>query len=262
MVDYVHSHSLDILNAGDEDSEPVFLIPPGADLEAIRGGPEVVFDGLMPRAGRYRAWTQFRRGDVLHTFTTTFEVREPARRDDSRLACGRHPSRHGRSRLSRCRERGRHTGPSPPRCCSIARSSASWSGAACRATTRAGSRFRFPPTSRPGSSGCRCEPRCCGGTCRRGRPCPATASSPTTTGLTPREAQFLVSWVEGLGPRNAGTTFLNVPAGGQAPAPVRASARAGAWQLGQPDVVRTARVHHHPAELRARSCTARRSTCG
>ena len=80
MVDYVHSHSLDILNAGDEDSEPVFLIPPGADLEAVRGGPEVVFDGLMPRPGRYRAWTQFRRGDVLHTFTTTFEVREPAER--------------------------------------------------------------------------------------------------------------------------------------------------------------------------------------
>jgi hypothetical protein len=75
MLDYVHTHSLDILNAGDEDSEPVFLIPPGADLEALRGGPEVVFDGLMPKPGRYRAWTQFRRGDVLHTFTTTFEVR-------------------------------------------------------------------------------------------------------------------------------------------------------------------------------------------
>src|SRR5688572_10375824 len=57
-------------------------------------------------------------------------------------------------------------------------------------------------------------------------------------GLTPREAQFLVSWVEGLGPRNAGSTFLNVPAGGLAPAPVRASVRAGTWQLGQPDVVR------------------------
>ena len=80
MVDYVHSHSLDILNAGDEDSEPVFLIPPGADLEAVRGGPEVIFDGLMPRPGRYRAWTQFLRGDRLHTFTTTFEVREPAAR--------------------------------------------------------------------------------------------------------------------------------------------------------------------------------------
>lgn len=80
MLDYVHTHSLDILNVGDEDSEPVFLIPPGADLEALRGGPEVVFDGLMPKPGRYRAWTQFRRGDVLHTFTTTFDVKEPAAR--------------------------------------------------------------------------------------------------------------------------------------------------------------------------------------
>jgi hypothetical protein len=76
MLDYVHAHPLDILNAGDEDSEPVFVIPPGADLNALRGGPEVVFDGLMPKPGRYRAWTQFRRGNTLHTFTTTFEVRE------------------------------------------------------------------------------------------------------------------------------------------------------------------------------------------
>ena len=58
-------------------------------------------------------------------------------------------------------------------------------------------------------------------------------------GLTPRETQFLVSWVEGLGPRNAGSTFLNVPVGGQAPAPVRASSRVGAWQLGEPDLVRS-----------------------
>ena len=57
-------------------------------------------------------------------------------------------------------------------------------------------------------------------------------------GLTPRETQFLVSWVEGLGPRNGGTTFLNVPAGVPAPAPVRASARAGGWQLGEPDLAR------------------------
>ena len=57
-------------------------------------------------------------------------------------------------------------------------------------------------------------------------------------GLTPREAQFLVSWVEGLGPRNGGTTFLNVTAGVSAPAPVRALARVGVWRLGTPDVVR------------------------
>ena len=59
---------------------PQFLIPPGADLEELRGGPEVTFDGLMPKPGRYRAWTQFRRHDKVHTFMTTFEVREPMRR--------------------------------------------------------------------------------------------------------------------------------------------------------------------------------------
>jgi Heavy metal binding domain len=75
MVDYVHTHPLDILASGDDDSMPQFLIPPGADLEKIRGGPTVTFDGLMPKPGRYRAWTQFRRNNTLHTFTTTFEVR-------------------------------------------------------------------------------------------------------------------------------------------------------------------------------------------
>jgi hypothetical protein len=74
MVDYVHTHPLDILASGDDDSMPVFVIPPGADLEKIRGGPTVTFDGLMPKPGRYRAWTQFRRNNTLHTFTTTFEV--------------------------------------------------------------------------------------------------------------------------------------------------------------------------------------------
>jgi hypothetical protein len=54
-------------------------------------------------------------------------------------------------------------------------------------------------------------------------------------GMTPRETQFLVSWVEGLGPRNAGSAFLNVP-GVQAAAPVRALARAVGWQLGEPDI--------------------------
>ena len=39
MVDYVHAHSLDILNAGDDDSEPQFLIPRGADLRSCAGAP-------------------------------------------------------------------------------------------------------------------------------------------------------------------------------------------------------------------------------
>ena len=77
LNEYVHSHSLDIVPGGNDDEDmPQFLIPPGADLEKLRGGPDVIFDGLMPKPGRYRAWTQFRRHDKVHTFVTTFEVRE------------------------------------------------------------------------------------------------------------------------------------------------------------------------------------------
>lgn len=75
MADYVHSHPLDILAQPDEEGgPPQFLIPPGADLEAIRGGPDVTFEGLMPRPGMYRAWTQFRRNNKIHTFAFTFRV--------------------------------------------------------------------------------------------------------------------------------------------------------------------------------------------
>jgi hypothetical protein len=78
MEDYVHSHPLDILAMpDDEGGPPQFLIPPGADLEKIRGGPEVTFEGLMPKPGRYRAWTQFRRHDKIHTFAYTFNVVAP-----------------------------------------------------------------------------------------------------------------------------------------------------------------------------------------
>ena len=55
----------------------VFLIPPGADLEKLRGGPDVTFEGLMPKAGKYRAWTQFRRNNKIHTFAFTFEAVAP-----------------------------------------------------------------------------------------------------------------------------------------------------------------------------------------
>jgi hypothetical protein len=76
MIDYVHAHPLDIV-PGSDDENPEFVIPPGADLDVLRGGPEVTFDGLMPRPGRYRAWTQFRRNDKLYTFVSTFEVAAP-----------------------------------------------------------------------------------------------------------------------------------------------------------------------------------------
>jgi len=61
MVDYVHSH-------------PIEQMLPEANLEELRGGPDVTFEGLMPRPGRYRAWTQFRRHDKIYTFAYTFNV--------------------------------------------------------------------------------------------------------------------------------------------------------------------------------------------
>jgi hypothetical protein len=56
--------------------------------------------------------------------------------------------------------------------------------------------------------------------------------------LTVRETQFMVSWVEGLGPRNAGTVFLNVARPDVASTEVRAEAHVGHWQLGEPDLLR------------------------
>jgi hypothetical protein len=71
---YVHAHPLSVLDAPDDGGLPVFVIPPGADLDRLRGGPDVTFDGLIPKAGRYKAWTQFRRNDRIYTFAFAFEA--------------------------------------------------------------------------------------------------------------------------------------------------------------------------------------------
>jgi hypothetical protein len=58
--------------------------------------------------------------------------------------------------------------------------------------------------------------------------------------LTLRETQFIISWVEGLGPRNAGTVFTNTATPGAArPKEVEAHADFGTWQLGEPQIKRT-----------------------
>src|SRR5437868_8860155 len=57
-------------------------------------------------------------------------------------------------------------------------------------------------------------------------------------GLTLRETQFIVSWVEGLGPRNSGTVFTNVVDSGGPRTVVRAKPDFGHWQLGQPNLIR------------------------
>lgn len=56
--------------------------------------------------------------------------------------------------------------------------------------------------------------------------------------LTLRETQFLISWVEGLGPRNSGTVFTNVADASGPKQAVRAKADYGHWQLGMPSLVR------------------------
>jgi len=55
--------------------------------------------------------------------------------------------------------------------------------------------------------------------------------------LTLRESQFLVSWVEGLGPRNAGKVFLNViDPKAAATQEIRATTHSNHWLLGEPDL--------------------------
>src|SRR6185295_3575529 len=57
--------------------------------------------------------------------------------------------------------------------------------------------------------------------------------------LTLRELTFMVSWVEGLGPRNGGIVFLNVLDPGAKPREeVKAHLHGGTWQLGQPGLTR------------------------
>jgi len=57
--------------------------------------------------------------------------------------------------------------------------------------------------------------------------------------LTLRESQFVVSWVEGLGPRNGGKVFLNVvDPNAAATREVRATPHIDHWQLGEPDLLR------------------------
>ncbi len=58
-------------------------------------------------------------------------------------------------------------------------------------------------------------------------------------GLTLRETQFVVSWVEGLGPRNAGEVFLNVRDPDAAPEAPNSSADLDPWELGEPSLIRT-----------------------
>jgi hypothetical protein len=60
---YVHAH-------------PIELLPDGQG--PIRGGPDLTFQALLPRPGRYRLWTQLKRGGVVSTVSFTVDVKSPA----------------------------------------------------------------------------------------------------------------------------------------------------------------------------------------
>ena len=67
--------------------------------------------------------------------------------------------------------------------------------------------------------------------------------------LTLRETQFVVSWVEGLGPRNAGRIFLNVQdPGAPRPREIRAEPHVGHWRAGTPDLTREVVAAIGPAQ--------------
>ena len=58
MRDYIHSHPFE------------------AESDVSKGvdGPTVTFEGYMPRAGRYRAWSQFQRNGEVVTIPFTLNV--------------------------------------------------------------------------------------------------------------------------------------------------------------------------------------------
>ena len=72
--------------------------------------------------------------------------------------------------------------------------------------------------------------------------------------LTLRETQFIISWVEGLGPRNAGTVFTNTAIATARPKEVEAHVDFGQWQLGQPQIARKL----PPSTVQARQASAER----
>ena len=64
MTEYVHAHPR-------EESQPDPSAP-------HTGGPEVIYDALLPKPGLYRAWLQFQRDGKLSTVSFTFAAPKPS----------------------------------------------------------------------------------------------------------------------------------------------------------------------------------------
>ncbi len=64
-LEYVHAH-------------PVEALP--EKIETAAGGPDLTFKALLPKPGRYRLWTQLKRGGVVTTASFTVTAASPAGR--------------------------------------------------------------------------------------------------------------------------------------------------------------------------------------
>lgn len=64
-MEYVHAH-------------PVELLPDR--IEDAAGGPDLTFKALLPKPGRYRLWTQLKRGGVVSTVRFTVTATSPVAR--------------------------------------------------------------------------------------------------------------------------------------------------------------------------------------
>jgi hypothetical protein len=64
-MEYVHAH-------------PVELLP--EKIETAAGGPDLTFKALLPKPGRYRLWTQLKRGGVVTTARFTVTAASPVGR--------------------------------------------------------------------------------------------------------------------------------------------------------------------------------------
>ena len=64
-LEYVHAHPVELL---------------AEDVNAAAGGPDLTFKALLPKPGRYRLWTQLKRGGVVSTTRFTVTVASPVGR--------------------------------------------------------------------------------------------------------------------------------------------------------------------------------------
>src|SRR5262249_9403336 len=125
----------------DPGAIPEYIIAPDADLAAIRGGPRVTFDALLPKAGIFRAWVQFQRNNEVHTFPFTFDVTPGP--PDPVLPCRALSHRSSKPPLWRwdalrgCKQRSPTLSPRRP-CSSTGRSCTSWTITASCATRSRG----------------------------------------------------------------------------------------------------------------------------